>query len=234
MKLGIMQPYLFPYVGYYALINYVDRFVFFDTPQYIRKGWINRNRIIKTDGTPDYFTIPVEKSSRETAIKDIKINNTIPWKEKIFGQLTAYKKRAPYYEAVIGLIRDVFEGESKISDLSIKSVVTTCKYIGIETPFDIFSKMELAIGHVDEPDEWALQITKALGYQIYVNPPGGADFFHRRKYEQAGIELQFLEAELKQYNQRIGKFEQGLSMVDMMMFLEASEIRQLLEYYTIK
>lgn len=229
-----MQPYFFPYIGYYALINYVDQFVFFDTPQYIRKGWINRNRILKSNGSSDYITVPVEKCSRETAIKDVAINQNILWKEKIYGQLTVYKRKAPYYNAVIELIREVFGGEEqKIAELSIKSVVTTCEYIGIETPFDVFSKMNIQIGNVEEPDEWALEITKAMGYHTYVNPPGGMNFFNRKKYEQAGIELQFLEAELKQYNQRIGRFEPGLSIVDIMMFLETSEIRQLLNCYKI-
>lgn len=233
MKIGIMQPYFFPYIGYYALINYVDKFIFFDTPQYIRKGWINRNRILKADGLPDYITVPIKKCDRETAIKDVMINNNISWKEKIFGQLTVYKRKAPHYESVIKLLKEVFEGEEKISGLGIKSVIFSCKYIGIETPFDVFSEMDIQIGNVGEADEWALEITKSLGYHTYVNPPGGLSFFDRKKYEQAGIELQFLEAELKQYNQRIGKFEPGLSIIDMMMFLDVSEIKQLLNYYKI-
>lgn len=234
MILGIMQPYLFPYIGYFALIDYVDKFVFFDTPQYIRKGWINRNRILKANGVPDYFTVPVKKCNRETAIKDVAINQDIQWKEKIYGQLTAYKRKAPHYDTVIKLIREVFDGEEKISDLSIKSVITSCRYIGIDTCFDIFSKMNITIESVNEPDEWALEISKAMGYESYVNPPGGMSFFDRGKYERAGINLQFLEAELKKYNQRIGRFEPGLSIIDMMMFLKPMEIKQMLSCYILK
>ena len=74
MKIAIMQPYLFPYIGYFSLIYNTDRFVFFDTPQYIRKGWINRNRIISSSGEPIYFTVPTQKAARETAINQILIN----------------------------------------------------------------------------------------------------------------------------------------------------------------
>lgn len=87
-----MQPYFFPYIGYFSLIKNTDHFVFFDTPQYIRKGWINRNRIIAGGGKDVYITVPVERAPRDTAIKDIKINNNEKWQEKIRGQLSIYKK----------------------------------------------------------------------------------------------------------------------------------------------
>lgn len=234
MKLGIMQPYIFPYIGYYSLINYVDEFIFFDTPQYIRKGWINRNRILRADGQPDYFTIPVEKHARETPINQVRIKRNTQWRDKIWGQLTVYKRRAPHYDVVIDLVRDVFENEEMISSLAIKSIRKTCQYIGIETPFNTFSEMGLQIGNVEAPDEWALEITKATGYHTYVNPPGGMKFFDRDKYAKEGIELLFLEAGLTKYNQRIGRFEPGLSIVDIMMFLEPVEIRDLLQDYSIK
>lgn len=233
-KIGIMQPYLFPYVGYFSLINYVDEFIFFDSPQYIRKGWINRNRILRADGNPDFFTVPIQKCARETAIKDVMIDNSIKWKEKIMGQLTVYKRRAPYYERVLDLIKDVFLDSESISELAIKSVITTMEYIGIETEVDIFSKMKIQISDVNDSDEWALNITKAMGYKTYVNPPGGMLFFDKEKYKKANIELQFLEATLNPYNQRIGKFEAGLSILDMMMFLKPDEIREMLQCYTIQ
>lgn len=233
MKLGIMQPYFFPYIGYFSLINYCDKFVFFDTPQYIRKGWVNRNRFVRADGQVDYFTVPVEKCARETPINQVMIDNALPWKEKIYGQFTAYKKRAPFYNQVVELLRDVLETDVKISDLSIESIVKASEYIGIDTSFETFSTMDLAIGEVQEADEWALQITKAMQYPIYVNPPGGKEFFHKEKYTNAGIELQFLAPELKQYNQKRGHFEPGLSIIDLMMFLSPEEIREMLKYYVI-
>ena len=95
MKIAIMQPYLFPYIGYFSLIKNTDHFVFFDTPQYIRKGWINRNRILGTKGKDIYFTVPVEKCPRETPIKDVKISYNEDWQEKWMGQLTIYKKKSP-------------------------------------------------------------------------------------------------------------------------------------------
>jgi len=169
MKIAIMQPYLFPYIGYFSLIKNTDHFVFFDTPQYIRKGWINRNRIIGATGEAVFFTIPVQKAKRETPINKIMISQNENWKMKILGQLNVYK-RAPYYNEVIQLVNDTLGIQtSSISDMAIASIVKTCEYLGIHMKSDVFSEMNLRIPNVNAPDEWALYITKESGYDTYVN-----------------------------------------------------------------
>ena len=234
MKIAIMQPYLFPYIGYFSLIYNTDRFVFFDTPQYIRKGWINRNRIISSSGEPIYFTVPTQKAARETAINQILINNEEQWQEKLYGQLSVYKNKAPYYAKVLELVHEVVDGEKNmISKLAIDSVMKTCNYLGIDKPFDVFSKMKLPGVVANAPDEWALSISKALGCDTYVNPPGGMSFFDRDKYKTAGIKLQFLQQELIPYVQKLGRFVEGLSIIDLMMFCKEDEIREMMEHYEL-
>lgn len=234
MKLAIMQPYLFPYLGYFSLIEYADYFIFFDTPQYISHGWINRNRILKADGGVGYFIIPIEKTSRDTAIKDIKIDESQKWRESILGQLTAYKRRAPYYKQVVELCKDVFDFNPNsvgLSDCCERSVKAVCEYIGLERKFDTFSKMNISMEAVNAPDEWALNISDALGAKVYVNPPGGQSFFDKSKYDKKGIQLEFLEQELIPYIQRIGRYEAGLSILDVMMFNNEKEILDLIKQY---
>ena len=234
MRLAIMQPYFFPYIGYFSLIKNTDYFIFFDTPQYIRKGWINRNRILGMDGKDVYFTVPVEKAHRETAIKDIKISQS-DWKQKFTGQLSIYKKRAPYYAAVMGLIEDVISCDTMyIAELAIESIKKTCMYLDIVLEYEIFSEMHMSCPEVKEADEWALYITKKLGYQTYVNPPGGETFFNADKYKQHNIELQYLIQELKPYNQRNRSFIPKLSMIDVMMFCSPEEIKKMMNDYTLK
>ena len=97
MKLGIMQPYFFPYIGYFSLIKHTDDFILLDTVQFIRHGWIERNRILKPSDGWQYIMVPLKKHSRETLIKNIEINNEQQWKEKILAQLQHYKKQAPYF-----------------------------------------------------------------------------------------------------------------------------------------
>lgn len=234
MKLGIMQPYFFPYLGYFALMKYTDHLVIFDTPQYIRKGFINRNRILDGKGTSCYITVPVVGEVRETSIKDIKISKTMDWFVKITGQLTVYKKRAPYYEHVLQILNDINNKQFQyISELNTYSLEITCKYIGIPYDYDVFSQMNLTINEVHSADEWALHITKALGYDTYVNPPGGLAFFDPIKYQKNQINLEFLQINLNPYSQKNIKFVEALSILDAMMFLKPTEILTLLDDYVI-
>lgn len=234
MKIAIMQPYLFPYIGYFSLIKNTDYFVFFDTPQYIRKGWINRNRILSTNGDVTYFTVPIQKADRNTPINKSVISYNYDWKVKILGQLNIYKK-APNYDKVINLVNDVFNTDTMlISDLAIKSIVKTCEYLDIDIKYDIFSKMNLVLPEVKEPDEWALYITKELGYDTYINPPGGMSFFNREKYQINDVDLQFLVQEIIQYRQNREVFIPALSMIDVMMFCSCNEINEMLCKYKIE
>lgn len=234
MKLAIMQPYFFPYLGYFSLIQYTDFFIFFDTPQYIRKGWINRNRILKANGDETYFTVPIYKAPRETPILNIKIDNRQNWKNRLLGQLSCYKNRAPYYIQTIEVVQNVLEGEwIYLSDLCIKSCIEITKYLDMDLKYNIFSKMNLKLETVYEADEWALKITKAMNYDIYVNLIGGVNFFNSDKYKKTCIGLQFLKNNLPAYKQRIGKFIPGLSILDVMMFCSPADIRQILTDCTV-
>ena len=93
MKLGIMQPYFFPYIGYFQLMKHVDQWVVFDDIQFIDKGWINRNRILHPDTKKQwlYITLPLHKRKQFDKICNIHIKSEINWKEEILGRLTAYK-----------------------------------------------------------------------------------------------------------------------------------------------
>ena len=235
MRIAIMQPYLFPYLGYFSLIKNTDHFVFFDTPQYIRKGWINRNRILSAKGDDIYFSVPVKKCVRETPIKDVQISYDEKWIDKWKGQMTSYKKRAPYYNDVMDLLNDVLNADDGlISHLAICSVVKTCEYIQIPLEYEIYSQISEPNEVVFAPDEWALNISQRLGYSTYINPPGGKSFFDKKKYDDQGIELQFLTQNLPEYGQRTKKgFVPGLSILDVMMFCAPNEIAEMLNDYTL-
>ena len=97
MKLGIMQPYFIPYIGYFQLIKHTDRFILFDPVQFIRHGWIERNRILKPVEGWQYLSIPLIKQSRDALIKDTCINDNTNWRDKNMRQLEHSKKRTPYY-----------------------------------------------------------------------------------------------------------------------------------------
>jgi len=235
MKLSIMQPYFLPYLGYFSLIKHTDEFILLDTVQFIRHGWIERNRILKPSDGWQYIMVPLKKYSRETIIKDIEINNDQQWKEKILAQLQHYKKQAPYFSNVIDILNEIFSKEyATIVDLNLASLKTVCNYLGINTPIQVFSLMNIDIEPANAPDEWALNICKALGnVDEYWNPPGGQSFFDRKKYENAGINLKFHSAILTDYDQKRNVFEPGLSILDVMMFNSIEEINKMLDNYEL-
>lgn len=229
MTLGIMQPYFMPYLGYFALIKHVDLFILFDTPQFIRHGWIERNKVLKPNGETLYIKVPLQKHSMDTQINKIVIKNTEDWKGKILAQLVPYKKKAPYYKEVIALLEDIFETETNsIVTLNFIALQKVCNYLDIDTPIKIWSKMELKIEIVNAPDEWALNICKAMGANGYYNPPGGKNFFDSNKYTKAGIDLRFLEIEQTAYNQLGHDFVPYLSIIDVLMFNDKVKINRML------
>lgn len=236
MKIGIMQPYFFPYLGYFSLIKNTDKWIVFDTVQYIDKGWMNRNRIIhptKLEST--YITVPLKKHSREILIKDVEISMESSFKEKILNQLEmVYKKRAKYYNEVYKLVEESLNyNTNKLSDMNTFSLKNTCEYLGIEFNYEIYSKMDLKIDEVNHPGEWALNICKELKASEYLNPPGGIELFDNEKFENEGINLNFLQINLEPYEQKKKEFIPGLSIIDVMMFNSRENILEMLDNYKI-
>lgn len=234
MKLGIMQPYFAPYLGYISLIKHTDEFILFDIVQFIRHGWIERNRILKPGGGWQYIAIPLVKHSQKTLICDIEINNAINWKDKLFAQLVHYKK-APYYNEVIKLLqKGLEENYVSIVELNKALLEIICAYLKINTPIKIFSEMNLQIEEVTSADEWALNICREIpDANEYWNPPGGMDFFDRGKYAEAGIDLKFQKMNLHPYYQGKTPFEEGLSIIDVMMFNSVEKINDMLDDFEL-
>lgn len=235
MKVGIMQPYFFPYLGYFSLIKHTDRFILFDTVQFIRHGWIERNRILKQEKSWLYIQVPLIKKSHASLINEVKINNAENWKSKIIAQLQPYKKISPNYFNVIRLVNEVFESDyDDIVTLNKCCLEKVCEYLNIKKTIDIFSEMKLEIDEVKASDEWALNICKAIdGANEYWNLPNGESFFDRKKYREANIDLKFLSVSLNEYNQQRTPFEPGLSILDVLMFNTVEEVNKMMDNFTL-
>jgi hypothetical protein len=219
MRLAIMQPYFLPYIGHFSLIHATDRWVALDDVQFIRHGWIERNRVLNSADAWQYVKVPLEKHSQKTLIRDIRIRVQEPWQEKILAQLTCYRKKAPYYQQVVELLRQGWSQPTEsIAHLNVNLLAAVCAYLDMPFHASIYSEMGLALEEVTHAGEWALHISKALGASTYINPQGGADLFRQEQFQEAGIELQFIAPILEPYNQRRGQFEPGLSIVDLLMF----------------
>ena len=228
MKLAIMQPYVFPYIGYFQLINHVDQFVIYDDVQYINRGWINRNRIL-VNGQAKYFTLPVKKADRSLPINQRELADEFgSQKDSILRQIdTAYNK-APYYADVATLIKECFDfPEKNVALFVANSIRQFCQFLDIDTRFVVSSELQKPSGLKGE--DHILEINKILGSTNYINPIGGTELYDHDRFAENGISLQFLETRGIEYPQ-FPKFEfvPFLSIIDVLMFNDKTKISELL------
>lgn len=230
MKLGIMQPYFFPYIGYYSLIAQVDSWVVFDSSQYAARSWMNRNRIQKKGGW-HYMNIPVINSGKGMKICEARtLNQDLAFK-KILGHLLYYAK-APYYAAVRSLLSSVFEeyDSGKLTDLNILTLERVCHYLNLPFHFTKSSNLEIDESSVEHAGQWALLISKAMGAKQYINPIGGRDIFKPEEFKAAGIQLSFCEVPPMHYTCPAPyQFIPSLSIIDVLMWNSPEEVLNFLQ-----
>ena len=234
-RLGIMQPYFFPYIGYFQLINAVDRWISFDLVQYIDKGWINRNRILHPDKQKDwlYITVPVQHHKRTDKIGDITINDTIQWRDDLMGKLSAYRK-APYYDATMQLVRECLSyTDDRISEFATRTIMRICQYLDITTPIDVASHMSMSLPEAEHAGQWALNISATLRAAEYINPYSGYEIFDKQEFESKNIKLTFIKPILNPYVQRKGRFIPGLSIIDVLMWNGREKTVEMLNDYEL-
>ena len=231
MKLAIMQPYFFPYIGYFQLMAAVDEWVIFDDIKFIDKGWVNRNRILHPDIKKEwqYITIPLDKRRQFNKICEITIKHDSKWKQQIQGKLTSYKKKAPYYSQTISFVEDCFDtDETNLSKLLSRTIIKTANYLDIKTRMHVQTEMNLDLGHIEHAGQWALRISEKMGAAEYINPYSGIDLFNKKEFDNAGIELTFMKPTIDKYIQRRGGFVPGLSIIDVLMWNSVRETKNMI------
>jgi hypothetical protein len=233
MKVAIMQPYFFPYVGYFQLMSHVDLWVVFDQIQFVNKGWVNRNRIlhIQHEKGWQYITLPISKRHRQSRICDLAIANQLSWRESILGKLTIYKRHAPYYHRTVELVSECFAFEAEnLSDFLVFILRRMADYLAIETPFVYQRDLDLDEALIKHPGDWALAISKVLNAEEYINPAGGYQLFREGDFLSNGIKLRFIQSHMREYGQFGNPFISGLSIIDLLMWNTLDEIKTMLKY----
>ena len=227
-----MQPYFFPYLGYFDLINFTDKWVIFDTVQYIRHGWINRNRVLHPKEGWQYINVPIKKHSQDTPIKDVIIDNNQNWRERIIGQVQHYKKQAMYFQETAELLMDCLSTENiSISRLNVLILEKICYKLDIKFDYRFYSEMDLSLGPVSKPGDWALRICEALGADEYVNPPGGEGIFDKQEFDKRKIKLTIRKLLPFIYICEGYEYIPNLSILDAFMWNEPQTIKRYLNYH---
>lgn len=221
-KVAIMQPYVFPYIGYFQLIQASDVFVFYDDVNFIKKGWINRNQIL-LNGEVFKFTIPLVGASQNKLINEIDIFWESKFDQKLLVQITQAYKNAPYFNDVYPIVESVFSNkEANISNLAIKSIEVVCDYLGLKKQF--LKSSELGISKELGRAERLITITKQLGSSHYINALNGQELYDKKEFLEHGVQLNFTSPILKTYAQG-GKnmFIPYLSVLDLIMWNQPIE-----------
>jgi len=236
IRIAIMQPYVFPYIGYFQLIKAVDVFVFYDDVNFIKQGWVNRNRVMMNDEAC-LFSVPVKNISSFTEIRDTKIHLTLyeVWRKKFLKSLQQNYGKAPYFQEVFSMIENVlFRKNESISELAIDSISTVCDFLGVNTQFKISSRDygdSKGYGRLDR----IRSICKQENGNEYINPIGGKELYDKDVFLPEHIQLFFIEtsSRINYYQGKQNKFIPSLSIIDVMMWNNKAEITGMLDDFTL-
>ena len=227
-----MQPYLFPYLGYFQLAEAADIFVFYDDVDFIKRGWINRNRIL-INGDEHLFTVPCSDASQNRPIKEIDISNQQWRPNKLLKKIRLSYSNADQFDNAFPIVEQVIsEAEDSISLLAAQSVKRACSYLDIDVDFYFSSELPVdeSMGRADR----LIAITKHFGADTYVNMEGGKDLYDNPYFSDRGVTLQFLEPGLPEYQHHNAEtFEPGLSIIDVIMNVEKGDIQTMIGAYQL-
>lgn len=226
-----MQPYIFPYLGYYQLINCVDKFIFYDDVNFIKNGWINRNNIL-VNGQKHLFSIPLKNQSSNKKILEIEIDQSKKWSDKLLNTIYHSYIKAPHFDETYTLIKRIISSRnSKISDISRDSIIEISNYLDIQTELVISSEY-YNNSHLSSSDR-IINLCSNERATCYVNLFGGIDLYNKANFASNNIELNFLKPVLYEYSQFGLNFLPGLSMIDVLMFNSKLQIREMLNQYEL-
>jgi len=231
MKIAIMQPYIFPYIGYFQLVHAVDTFVILDDVNYINKGWINRNNIL-VNQSAYLFTIPLEEASQNKRINEIYVADKMKWRTNFLRTIEQSYKKAPFYHQVFPLIQDIINSDNpQISSLNHYALLKLGEYIGLDTK--IISSSSKYDNRDLKAQSRIIDICLKEKASTYINPIGGTELYDRQTFADKNLELYFLKTGAIAYPQFNLDFIPGLSIIDVMMFNDIETIQDYLNRYEL-
>ena len=228
MKIAIMQPYLFPYIGYWQLINVVDKFVIFDDVNFINKGFINRNKIL-VKNKPHQFSLELVGASQNKPINQIQIGNN---SKKLLRTIEQSYKKSPCFNIVYQLIKEIFNhNEKNLSKFIGHSLKKISDFLDIDTMF-IYSSDIKKNNDLRNQDK-IINICQMLNVTHYINPINGKELYNKKIFERNNIKLNFIKTNSFRYQQFNNQFIPFLSIIDVMMFNNKKDTKTMLSKFKL-
>lgn len=228
MKSAVMQPYLFPYLGYYQLVNSVDKFVFYNDVNFIKKGYVNRNNILH-NGHALRFTVPIPKASQNKKINELSFDENV---NKVLKTIKLNYTKAPFFKEVYPIIESVLTDKNRSVDyICSRSVKDVLSYLEIKKSFYLSS--DLNHNRELSAKDRLIDMSKLLGCPVYINSPGGKDLYNKEYFSSKDIKLSFIEIDNYCYEQNCNEFVPHLSIIDVLMWNDKQQVLKLLNMYKL-
>ncbi len=231
--IAMMQPYLFPYLGYFQLIAAADVFVLRDDLQYVRSGWVNRNRIL-SDGESKLMTFPLKKDRFELPVNQRELCDTFgDHIDRLIGEIVECYQKAPCFAQVMPMIERLIRfPQSNIALYAEHMIREICAYLRIFTP--IMRGSDLHLDTTLDRQERVMRIAKTFSATTFVNPEGGSVSYDRELFAENGMKLHFFRMDSVVYRQFKQPFVANLSIIDVLMFNRVEHVQQMLTSYSLE
>lgn len=228
----IMQPYIFPYIGYFQLFEVCDIFVSHDDVQFMKGGWINRNRIL-FNANSKYITFPVNKAPHDTTIDHYFFHDSIgKEKRKMLAALRQVYSKAPFFHSVYPCLEDIIKvNENNVARFAENSLKWILDYLDIRV--EIRRSSHLSFDKSLKGQDRVIEIVNELGGDRYVNPIGGQDLYSPAEFAENNIDLRFLDCKAEPYKQFANEFVPSLSIIDVLMFNSIEQVRLMLKQFNL-
>lgn len=254
MRLAVMQPYFFPYIGYYQAIGAVDRYILYDNVNFIKKGYMTRNRYLVVNGEPAYLIVPVREKSSYRRISQVELVADRKWRTAMLNTLYMNYKRCPYFEDVFPVVENVLHSDTDfLTTLNARSIMDVGRYLDISTEIvsdvRIYDDLEEKLNNLNgdaaalfpylklkQPDRKvirAIEICRREKADVLVNAFGGLSLYDKEEFSRNEITLFFIKTDGVSYTQRSRSFYPNLSIIDVLMNCGKKETRELLQKYTL-
>lgn len=231
MKLGIMQPYFLPYIGYWQLMNAVDKYVIYDDVNFIKGGWINRNRILM-NGEAKMINLQMNGASPNKLINEVETSGNDIYNKKLLKTIESCYKKAPQYANIFPVIESIItQDEGNLARYLEFSVRQICKYLAIDTEIIVSSTIDK--NNDLKGQDKVIEICKVLGADEYYNAIGGKELYFYTDFAAQGLKLSFFKTGKVEYKQFNNEFVSNLSIIDVMMFNSIEEIKEMLVEYKL-
>lgn len=256
MKLAVMQPYFFPYLGYFQLLAAADKFILYDNLNYIKGGWIHRNRFLLKGREVISATVPVTGVSSLALIREVRLDPQARWPGKFLDFVAANYRRAPFFAETYPVLEAALRlPATRLTEVNCQTLREVAQHLGLTTtlthdtaPYEAFETavrgdeapafLDELRAHWSDPDLdlktlRVLYICEQEGAATYLNAIGGQALYDREQFARHQVNLRFVRPHLPPYDQFGGPFAPGLSIIDVLMHCGQEQTQRMVREYEL-